>query len=77
MLLLFLYVANDAHPIGAYKHPEWLWAISPLVFLWTTRVWLKSHRGRLDDDPVSFALKDPPSLLLGGAVAFSFVLAVV
>jgi len=75
VMLLFLYVANDAYPAGAYRHPEWLWAISPLVFLWVIRVWLKSHRGKLDDDPINFALRDKPSLLLGSLVAICFCLA--
>lgn len=74
--LLFLYVAQDAYPAGVYRAPQWLWAISPLVFLWTTRIWLKSHRGRLDDDPINFALRDKPSLLLGLLVAIAFALAV-
>ncbi|MFA5950037.1 MAG: UbiA family prenyltransferase [Hyphomicrobium sp.] len=75
VMLLFLYVANDAYPVGVYRHPQWLWVISPLVFLWTTRIWLKSHRGRLDDDPINFALRDPPSLLLGVLVVLAFALA--
>lgn len=74
--LLFLYVANDAYPAGYYRSPEWLWAVSPLVFLWTTRIWLKSHRGLLDDDPINFALGDKPSLALGLAVLVCFALAV-
>lgn len=76
VLLLFLYVANDAYPTGAYKDPRWLWGISPLVFLWTTRVWLKSHRGKLGDDPIVFALTDKPSLLLAVLVGLCFVMAV-
>lgn len=76
VLLLFLYVTNDAYPIDAYRHPAWLWGISPLVFLWTSRIWLKSHRGDLDDDPVSFALRDPPSILLGALVAACLALAI-
>lgn len=74
--LLFLYVAQDAYPAGYYRAPHWLWAISPLVFLWSTRIWIKSHRGRLDDDPISFALRDRPSLLLGVLVGVAFGLAV-
>jgi len=75
VMLLFLYVANDAFPAGAYQHPQWLWATSPLVFLWVTRIWLKSHRGKLDDDPINFALRDKPSLLLGVLVAICFAMA--
>jgi hypothetical protein len=75
-MLLFLYVANDAYPQNAYSKPDWLWFISPLVFLWSTRIWLKSHRGQLDDDPVSFAFRDPPSLLIGSLISVFFLLAV-
>ncbi len=74
-VLLFLYVANDAYPRGLYQSPEWLFCIGFVVFLWTSRLWLKSHRGRLNDDPVEFALKDPPSLLLGLAALTFFLLA--
>jgi 4-hydroxybenzoate polyprenyltransferase len=73
--LLILYVANDAYPANTYAHPAWLWAIAPLVFLWTTRIWLKSHRGRLDDDPITFALRDPPSIGLGVLVVVVLALA--
>jgi len=76
VLLLFLYMTNDAYPIDAYQHPAWLWGVSPFVFLWTSRIWLKSHRGDLDDDPVSFALRDPPSILLGALVAACLALAI-
>lgn len=73
--LLFLYVVNDAYPHAYYRHPEWLFAIGLFVFLWTCRIWLMSHRGELDDDPVVFALKDPASWLIGAAMAVVFVLA--
>lgn len=76
VLLLFLYVANDAYPLNMYTTPAWLWAISPIVFLWSARIWLKSHRGKLDDDPINFALRDPPSLMLGAGAAICFFMAV-
>lgn len=73
VLLILLYVVHDAYPAGAYKSPVWLWPISFIVFLWTARLWLLSHRGELDDDPVVFALKDPASLFLGVLVLGCFV----
>ena len=76
-LLLFLYVVNDAYPAGFYQRPQWLWSVAFLVFLWTSRIWLKSHRGKLDDDPIVFALKDPASWAIGGALVVVFVLAVI
>jgi 4-hydroxybenzoate polyprenyltransferase len=76
VLLVQLYVVNDAFPVGYYQDPRWLWAIGPIVFLWSARVWMKSHRGDLDDDPVVFAIKDPPSWALGTAIIAIFILAV-
>jgi 4-hydroxybenzoate polyprenyltransferase/phosphoserine phosphatase len=76
VMLLFLYVANDAYPMHAYDHPAWLWGISPIVFLWSTRIWLKSHRGELDDDPIEFALRDRPSYALGLAAMACIIMAV-
>jgi hypothetical protein len=74
-ILLFLYVANDAYPRSQYPSPDWLFGMAFVVFLWTARIWLKSHRGRLDDDPVVFALRDRPSLLMGVVCFALFVLA--
>jgi 4-hydroxybenzoate polyprenyltransferase len=76
ILILFLYIVNDAYPIGAYGHPQWLWLIGIIVLLWTLRIWFLSHRGQLDDDPVAFALKDPVSWLLGALALAVFVAAV-
>lgn len=75
VLIFFLYIANDAYPVGAYKDPRWLWLIGFCIFLWTGRVWLLSHRGELDDDPVIFALKDFWSLFLGAVVIVLFAMA--
>ena len=76
ILILFLYVTNDAYPIGAYAHPYWLWLIGVWVFLWFARVWLLTHRGELNDDPVLFAVRDRWSYVLGALAAATFVLAV-
>ncbi len=37
----------------------------PAVLLWTLRVWHLTVQGRMDEDPVVFALKDRLSLTLG------------
>lgn len=76
VLILFLYIVNDAYPADSYSNPGWLWLIGFLVFLWTSRIWLLSHRGELADDPVAFAVRDPLSWLLGGIVFGVFALAV-
>jgi 4-hydroxybenzoate polyprenyltransferase len=76
MLVLFLYLTHDAMPTGAYRQPYWLWGAAFVVFLWSLRIWGLSHRGRLDADPVAFAIRDPVSITLGLVVAGVLALAV-
>ena len=48
-----------------YRHTKVLWLSVPLITLWLNRVWLLASRGRMDEDPVSFALTDPMSQMIG------------
>ncbi|HEX5213407.1 MAG TPA: UbiA family prenyltransferase [Pseudolabrys sp.] len=75
VVIMLLYLANDAMPSGFYANPHWLYAAPTLMTIWLMRLWLLSHRMELDDDPVIFALKDPASLVLGLLTALAFVLA--
>jgi hypothetical protein len=36
----------------------YLWALPPLVLYWISRLWVGAGRGKIDDDPLVFALKD-------------------
>lgn len=64
VLVLALYT-NSAAVQANYSHPTLLWLICPLVFYWITRAWLIAHRGRMNDDPIVFALRDQVSYLIG------------
>ena len=75
VVIMLLYMTNDAAPSGFYHQPGLLYAIPALLTLWLMRIWLLSHRMALHDDPVVFALRDRVSLALGVAVAISFYLA--
>ncbi|QOG07127.1 UbiA family prenyltransferase [Aureimonas sp. OT7] len=75
--VLSLYVATDIYPAALYNHPEWLWGVVSMVLIWSTRIWLLAHRGELNDDPVSFALRDPASLAIGFVTASFFALSIV
>jgi len=75
VVIMLLYMTNDAAPSGFYRQPGWLFAIPALLTLWLMRIWLLSNRMLLHDDPVVFALRDRSSLLLGVAVAIAFSLA--
>ncbi len=76
LLIMTLYLMEEAFPSNLYGQPAALWLVLPIIGLWTMRIWLLAHRGQLDDDPVAFAVKDRVSLALGGALAFAFSYAV-
>ena len=64
VLVMALYI-NSPEIHVLYARPYALWAICPLLLFWISRVWLKTHRGEMDDDPVVFALRDRVSLGIG------------
>ena len=75
IIIMLLYLANDATPSGFYPHQGWLYVAPAMALIWLMRVWLLSHRTELHDDPVIFALKDPASLVFAAAVVVAFMLA--
>ena len=76
ILVLGLYVAIDIYPAENYGHPVWLWGIVSMVMIWSSRIWLLSHRAELDDDPVAFAMGDRISGIIGLLVVIFFVLSI-
>jgi 4-hydroxybenzoate polyprenyltransferase len=68
-VVVFAIYINGRDVMALYHHPSVLWLIVPLQILWLSRVWLFASRGKLNEDPVIFALTDRLSLLIGAAVA--------
>jgi 4-hydroxybenzoate polyprenyltransferase len=62
-----LYIASDSVK-ELYSHPQALWLVCPLLMYWIGRALLMAHRRHMDDDPIVFALKDRPSLIVLGLV---------
>lgn len=77
IVIMVLYLIEDAFAEEFYADPVWLWSFPAVLFLWVGRVWFVSHRGELHDDPVAFAVKDRTSLLMGTVMALGFVAAVI
>lgn len=75
IVILCLYLIEDAFNNQLYAQAEWLLAAPVLIGLWTMRIWLLAHRGQLDDDPVSFAVRDRLSLAMGGGLVLAFIFA--
>jgi len=59
VLVLALYLFSQAQ--AEYSRPQVLWLLCPVFLYWVSRVWLKTHRRQLHEDPVVFALTDWPS----------------
>jgi 4-hydroxybenzoate polyprenyltransferase/phosphoserine phosphatase len=76
VLVMVLYLINEAFGAGYYATPAALWVFPCALFLFLGRIWVYSGRGHLNDDPVVFAIKDRASLLLGAAMAAAFLVAV-
>lgn len=74
VLVLALYINSGAEVL--YSRVEAIWLLCPLLLYWTSRVWLKTHRGQMHDDPVIFALTDRPSILTVG-IAVVLILAAI
>lgn len=77
VLILVLYLVEEAFPASLYDHPTWLWTAPAVAALVLGRIWVKAHRRDLDDDPLAFALRDPIVLGLGAALAAAFLRATI
>lgn len=58
-----LYISSD-NARQLYAHPKVLWLICPLLMYWIGRALMMAHRRYMDDDPIVFAMKDRPSLVI-------------
>jgi 4-hydroxybenzoate polyprenyltransferase len=59
-----MYLSSDK-VTQLYAHPQLLWFICPLLLYWVTRIWFLAWRGRIHDDPLAFATKDPQTYIIG------------
>ena len=63
VLVLALYL-NNPETNKMYPNTMWLWLMPPLLLYWVARMWMKTQRGQVDDDPVVFAARDWQSLVV-------------
>ena len=72
VVILSLYVhSQDVRAL--YLSPEYLFLLCPIVLYWLSRTWLQAHRGELQEDPVTLAIRDRVSY--GVALASVIVIA--
>jgi 4-hydroxybenzoate polyprenyltransferase len=61
VVVLALYI-NSPAAAPLYRHPGYIWVLCVLLTYWIGRIWMKTHRGKMNEDPVLFALRDRVSL---------------
>ena len=66
VLILALYIDTDSL---LYQQPMYLWGLPPLMLYWVSRLWVGAGRGKIDDDPLVFALRDGVSRWIAVAAA--------
>ena len=66
-VMVFALYINNEDTREQYQTPEILWLICPLLLYMVTRIWLLTARGRIEEDPIVFALKDRVSQLVTAA----------
>jgi len=75
VVVLALYISSTpAHHL--YSRYQLIWLVCGLLLYWISHLWLIAHRGRMDDDPLVFALKDRTSGILIVLMGLVVVLAI-
>lgn len=64
-VLVFALYINSGQVRVLYRYPEALWPVIPLLLYWVARVWREAHHGRMNADPVLYALTDRTSYAVG------------
>jgi 4-hydroxybenzoate polyprenyltransferase len=64
-VLIFALYINSREISQLYNHPQFLWGCVPLLLFWITRVWFLAHRGKMQDDPIVFTVRDKASYVIG------------
>ena len=62
-VLMFCFYINNNVLTNQYQQPDLLWLIVPALCYWIMRMWIKTHRGEMHDDPIVFSLKDKGSMI--------------
>ena len=64
VVVLALYISSPAIR-ALYHKPDILWALCFLMLYWNNRLWIGARRGKINDDPVIFAIRDRASRAIG------------
>jgi len=70
VLVFALYIKSGEMP-GHYGRPQLLWLVAIGLFYWLGRMWIKTARGEMDDDPLVYTIKDRGSRIVISAMVIT------
>lgn len=74
-VMIFALYINAQETNLMYPSKYWLWGVIPFILYWNCRLWMKTHRKEIPDDPVLFAVYDWQTLVILSAIFNLFFLA--
>jgi 4-hydroxybenzoate polyprenyltransferase/phosphoserine phosphatase len=73
---VFAFYINSSVVQTLYRRPQLLWLICPVLLYWISRALMMAHRRHMDDDPITFALRDKNSLITGALILLILLAAI-
>jgi 4-hydroxybenzoate polyprenyltransferase len=67
IVILGLFI-SDHETLTRYESPQLLWLAAVGITYWLARLWIKTSRGEMHDDPIVFAARDFGSRFTIGAI---------
>ena len=64
-VIIFTLYLNSPNVFKLYRQPEIAWGCIPVLLFWISWMWLQTHRGLMNDEPLIFAIKHKTSLFTG------------
>lgn len=71
-ILILIFYINSSQVTQLYAVPNILWIVCAVMFFWITRIIYISHKGKIKDDPIAFAITDIISYLCLFIILFIF-----
>jgi 4-hydroxybenzoate polyprenyltransferase len=73
-LVVFVLYASSPDVRARYENPNLLWVAAIGLAYWLGRMWLKTSRGEMTDDPIVYSLRDRGSrLIIIGIVIWTLI----
>lgn len=57
-IVVLAFFINSPDVVTRYSEPRALWLLCPMLLYWISRLWIKTGRGEMNDDPIVFTVTD-------------------